>query len=117
MKKHFAFALIAAFLFSPIVSWSATKNVGDNPTFIVLQAISNGWDQLAAGTLDIEVEIEGSVVYRLSEDTSFVGDGSNSVGRGNWKTVIIDLIEYPNSTAVLRIVDNSNSRFIAVNAA
>ncbi|MBN2325525.1 MAG: hypothetical protein JXR73_00125 [Candidatus Omnitrophica bacterium] len=120
MKESIAASLVIAVLVGWSVSgWSATNNTGNNPAFLVMSVISNAYANLSQETIDIGVDIgaDGNYDYWLSEDTSFVPDGGNTVIRpANWKTILIVLDQFANETAKIKIIDNSASHFIAVNS-
>ncbi len=112
-------------------TWSATNNTGNNPTFLVVQMISNGWtahlEQSEPATgIDIGVDVgaDGTFEYWMSEDPSIVRENrtnqdeifvDNLVSESGWMNVIIALEEYAGETVKLRIVDNTPDAYIAVN--
>ena len=113
-------------------SQSATNNNGNNPTFLVVQMISNGWalhaDQTAPDTtIDIGVDVgaDGTYEYWMSEDPSIVRESrtnqdtifvDNLTSEAGWMNVIIALEEYAGETVKLRIVDKTPDAYIAVNS-
>lgn len=114
------------------LTMAATNNTGNNPTFLVVQMISNGWqfhaDQSGPATgIDIGVDVgaDGTFEYWMSEDPSIVREGitnqeeifvDNLTSQAGWMNVLINLEEYAGETVKLRIVDNTADAYIAVNS-
>ena len=112
--------------------WSATNNTGNNPTFLTVQMISNGWlmhgEQTAPDTnIDIGVDVgaDGTYEYWMSQDPSIVRESrtnqdeifvDNTTSQSGWMNVIIVLEDYAGQTVKLRIVDKTPDAYIAVNS-
>lgn len=125
-------AILSTCLIAASFTWSATNNTGNNPTFLVVQMVSNGWrlhaDQTAPNTtIDIGVDVgaDGTYEYWMSEDPSIVREAitnkdeifvDNLTSQAGWMNVIIALEEYAGETVKLRIVDKSPDAYIAVNS-
>lgn len=134
MQNRFAGRLLAVVALSSVAlcGWTATNNTGNNPTFLVVQMISNGWslhaEQTAPDTtIDIGVDLgaDGSYEYWMSEDRSIVRESrtnqeeifvDNIVSESGWMNVIIVLEEYAGETVKLRVVDKTPDAYIAVNS-
>lgn len=121
--KYLYWGLICTLALVPATaSWSATANTANNPTFLVIDACSNGWENLSSNTLDIGVDIgaNGSYDYWLSQDTLLVKSGpvgnKDAVGPANWRTIVVNLDAYAGETAKIKIVDNSTSYYMAINS-
>lgn len=123
---------VSTCVLSASLTMAATNNTGNNPTFLVVQMISNGW-QLHAdqsgpdSTIDIGVDVgaDGTYEYWMSEDASIVREGrtnqdeifvDNLTGESGWMNVLIALEDYAGETVKLRIVDRSADAYIAVNS-
>lgn len=132
MRKRIGKLLLIAMLAGyGLTAWPATNNTGNNPTFLVVQMISNGWklhaDQAAPNTtIDIGVDIgaDGTYDYWMSEDRSIVRESitdqeeifvDNTTSQSGWMNVIIDLSMYAGKMAKIKIVDKSTTAYIAVN--
>lgn len=134
MKRFFSHltAVMSACLVAAPFTWSATNNTGNNPTFLVVQMVSNGW-KLHAGqsapntTIDIGVDVgaDGTYEYWMSEDPTIVREDrtnqeeifvDNLTSQAGWMNVLIALEEYAGETVKLRIVDKSPDAYIAVNS-
>ena len=125
------FIMVFCLLLS-LPSWSDTNNTGNNPTFLVVQIISNGWqlhaDQDAPdSTIDIGVDVgaDGTYEYWMSEDPSIVRESrtdqdeifvDNLTTQSGWMNVIIALEPYAGETVKLRIVDKTPDAYIAINS-
>ncbi|MBZ0255637.1 hypothetical protein K8I31_06220, partial [bacterium] len=133
MKNAYVRICLSLIIALPAISsWSATNNNGNNPTFLVVQMISNGWklhaDQTAPDTtIDIGVDVgaDGTYEYWMSEDPSIVREDrtnqdeifvDNLTSQSGWMNVIIALEDYAGETIKLRIVDKSPDAYIAVNS-
>lgn len=131
MKRAYLSLIVTVVLSSNAYIWAATNNSGNNPTFLVVEMISNGWklhaDQEGPNTtIDIGVDIgaDGTYDYWMSEDRSIVREGStnqeeifvdNLTSESGWMHVLIALDQYAGEMAKIKIVDKSDTAYIAVN--
>ena len=111
----------ALVLSTPSVDWSATNNTGNNPAFLVVQVVSNGWLDQSQDTIDIGVDIgaDGTYDYWLSEDISVCRESQTNrdeILPEGWMNLLILLDQYAGETAKIKIIDKSDQYYIAVNS-
>lgn len=115
-------AFCALVLGTSLAAWSATNNTGNNLTFLIVDVVSNVYHEFAPDGVDVGVDIgaDGTYEYWMSEDTAIViretSEPRDDVGPTNWKRIIVRLTEFAGETAKIKIVDNSDSGYIAVNS-
>ncbi len=123
MKRSlFVFGFCGLMLINSFLGWSATNNTGNNPTFLIFDVVSNVYHEFSPDGVDVGVDVgnDGTFEYWISTDTAIVtresSEPRNNVGPDNWKRIIVRLDEFAGQTAKIRIVDNSESGYIAVNS-
>lgn len=122
MNKGFRFLVAAAAVAAAAGDgFAATNNSGNNPAFLAVQMVSNGWNDQGRDTIDIGVDIgaDGTYDYWMSEDASFVREGATdrpAITPEDWMNALIVLDQYAGQMAKIQIVDRSDQYYIAVNS-
>ncbi|MEW6235552.1 MAG: hypothetical protein AB1656_09215 [Candidatus Omnitrophota bacterium] len=123
MKIKFGLALLISIGCVCAPAWTATSNTGNNPAFLIMDIVSNTYANMSPNTLDVGVDIgaDGTYDYWMSEDPfqvkiDNVKGTSSQVAPDAWRTVIVNLDRYAGQKAKIKIVDNSDKSFIAVNS-
>ncbi len=121
------------------VGGAATNNSGNAPCFLWIEVSSNGFGALPNNTesgdqwdpveLDIGIDIgaDGTVDYWASQDPRLWlaegnsnGDGASLSGQdidyNRWRRFVIPLDQYTGQMAKIRLVDQTNTAYLAVNA-
>ena len=108
---------------------AATNNSGNPPTFLHLDICTNGigdsdgyivWPRMEADVFDIGVDLDadGTIDRWLSQETTeYLGrENANSIAPGNWRRFYIRLDSDAGKQVKIRIVDNSEEYYMAINA-
>lgn len=111
------------------MSWAATNNSGNPPTFLWLDICTNGigdqqgaiqFTRMEPGVFDIGVDLDadGTVDRWLSQEKSeFLGrDNADEITPLAWRRFYFRLDADAGKTAKIRIVDKSDEYYMAVNA-
>ncbi|MBI1391081.1 MAG: hypothetical protein GC154_21855 [bacterium] len=121
MRMDFKWIVVFAICLMAPMGWSATSNTGNNPTFLIVDVVTNNFTTWSPDTIDIGIDAgaDGVYDYWVSKDKFFAFSNkktSGSVNPSAWATLVINLDKYAGQQAKIKIVDKSSTGFIAINS-